>query len=274
MKTTARQQSRRTDSGPESPTHNVSPSEIQAELDQILLAARFRRSRRMSRYLSVLVKHAIADGSPLGAKEIAAEVFDRDNLDPRTDPIVRVEARRLRRLLDEYYSNEGIHDPVFISLPNPGYQPRFTRNPQIIRRSSSCETGEKNAKSDAKSIAVLPFVNMTNSTEHEAFCDGVTEELINALTRIDNLKVASRTSAFQYKDPRDIRDIGRQLGVSAILEGSVRMTDDRIRVTAQLSSADDGFHLCSETFDADFEQSFALQERLATAIAEMTGSRL
>lgn len=274
MKNVAKQRAHSITSESELPGNRVGLREIQEELERILSSPRFRRSRRMSRYLTVLVKHAMKEDGPLGAHEIAAEVFDRANLDPKTDPIVRVEARRLRHFLEEYYHKEGFEDPVVISIPNPGYTPRFSRNNEVARGNGSSESGGGAHRRSSKSIVVLPFLNMTNNPRNEAFCEGVTEELTNALTRIDDLKVASRTSAFQYKDPRDIRDIGKQLGVSAVLEGSVRMADDRVRVTAQLTSADDGFHLCSETFDADFEQSFALQERLATAIAAMTGSRL
>jgi TolB-like protein len=115
---------------------------------------------------------------------------------------------------------------------------------------------------------------MTNDPNQEIFCNSITEELITALTRMDGLQVASQTSVFQYKSPRDIREIGKDLGVSAVLEGSVRMINERMRVTAQLCNAADGFHLCSETFDVKFEQDFAFQERLATAIATMTHSRL
>jgi TolB-like protein len=247
----------------------LNPQAIQRQLERILSSTRFHRSERMGRFLKVLVESALEHDTTPTAQEIAVAVFDRPDLNSRTDPIVRVEARRLRKVLAEYYESEGANDPIRISLPSPGYQPRFTRN---VEETSTGNVGGRNARSN--SIVVLPFLNMTNDPSQEAFCDGVTEELINALTRIDDLKVASRTSAFQYKEARDIREIGKELGVSAVLEGSVRVAEQRVRVTAQLSSASDGFHLWSETFDATFEQGFALQEQLAKAIARMTDSKL
>jgi TolB-like protein len=99
------------------------------------------------------------------------------------------------------------------------------------------------------SIAVLPFVNMSADAENEYFSDGVSEELLNVLSRIPELKVAARTSAFQFKGQnRDVAEIGRILKVSNILEGSVRKSGNRVRITAQLIKVDDGFHLWSDTY--------------------------
>ena len=119
-----------------------------------------------------------------------------------------------------------------------------------------------------KSIAVLPFVNMSSDAEQEWFADGLTEEILNALARTPDLLVASRTSSFQYKDRNeDISVIAAALGVAHILEGSVRRGGDRLRVTAQLIRASDGFHLWSETFDRSPEDVIAIQENVAFEIA-------
>lgn len=250
----------------------VNSRAVQRQLERILAAGRFRRSKRMAQFLRLMVERALQSETPPSAHEIAAEVFNTPDLDSRTNPIVRVEARRLRRLLADYYADEGADDPILISMPSPGYQPRFTRNDGEREERAPEKNGRRGGR--PKSIAVLPFLNMTNDPRQEAFCEGVTEELINALTRIDDLKVASRTSAFQYREPLDIRDIGKDLGVTAVLEGSVRLADERVRVTAQLSSVTDGFHLWSETFDADYEQTFTLQEQLANAIARVTDRKM
>ncbi len=248
------------------PEHStVNPALARRQLEKILSSARFRRCERMSSFLRVLVDYTLENAAPPSAQYIATRVFDKRDFDPRADPIVRVEARRLRKVLSEYYRGEGAHDNLMLSLPLGEYRPCFKRRDAHDEGSHA---------RPPKSIAVLPFVNMTNDREHEAFCEGVTEELINALTRIDGLKVAARTSAFQYKDPHDVRDIGKELGVGSVMEGSVRVAEDRIRVTAQLSSAADGFHLWSETFDAAFNETFMLQEQLANQIAEMTGRKL
>ena len=120
-----------------------------------------------------------------------------------------------------------------------------------------------------KSIAVLPFVNMSSDQEQEWFADGLTEEILNALARTPDLLVASRTSSFQYKGrSEDVSKIAAALGVANILEGSVRRGGDRLRVTAQLIRASDGFHLWSDTFDRKPEDVIAIQENVAFEIAK------
>ena len=119
-----------------------------------------------------------------------------------------------------------------------------------------------------RSIAVLPFVNMSSDQEQEWFVDGLTEEILNALARTPDLLVASRTSSFQYKGKsQDVSTIAAALGVAHILEGSVRRGGDRLRVTAQLIRAHDGFHLWSETFDREPKDVIEIQENVAFEIA-------
>jgi TolB-like protein/predicted Zn-dependent protease len=126
-----------------------------------------------------------------------------------------------------------------------------------------------------KSIAVLPFVNMSSDPENEFFSDGITEEIINALTRVNGLQVTARTSSFAFKNHnRDIREIAEKLGVTHILEGSVRKAGSRVRVTAQLICATDGYHLMSEVYDGSLEDIFALQDEIALQIKEHLAARL
>jgi TolB-like protein/Flp pilus assembly protein TadD len=121
--------------------------------------------------------------------------------------------------------------------------------------------------STARSIAVLPFVNMSADPENEYFSDGIAEEIINALTKIQALRVASRTSAFAFKGKgEDIEVIGRKLKVATVLEGSVRKAGNKLRVTAQLVSAADGYHLWSERYDRQLEDVFAIQDEIAENI--------
>lgn len=123
--------------------------------------------------------------------------------------------------------------------------------------------------SSNKSIAVLPFVNMSADPENEYFSDGITEEIINALTTVDGLKVIARTSSFAFKNKNiDVRTIGKQLGVSTVLEGSVRKAKNRVRITAQLISTDDGTHFWSKNFDRDLEDIFAVQDEISLHIAD------
>ena len=119
------------------------------------------------------------------------------------------------------------------------------------------------------SIAVLPLVNLTRDPEKEYFGDGIAEELINMLTRVPGLKVPARTSSFAYKGRHiDVRQIARDLGVDALLEGSVRSAGDRIRLTVQLVDGQSGYHLWSQNYDRDFRDLFALQDELAGAIVQ------
>jgi serine/threonine-protein kinase len=120
-----------------------------------------------------------------------------------------------------------------------------------------------------ESIAVLPFVNMSSDEENEYFSDGMTEELIHALTKVDGLRVASRTSAFAFKGKdADAREIGRKLNVTTLLEGSVRKAGNKLRVAAQLIKVADGYHIWSETFERDLKDVFAVQDDIANRIVE------
>ena len=119
------------------------------------------------------------------------------------------------------------------------------------------------------SIAVLPFADMSQEKDQAYFCEGIAEELINGLGRIQNLRVASRTSAFKFRgSDTDIREIGRQLGVSTVLEGSVRKAGDRVRITAQLINVTDGYRLWSDRFDREMKDVFAIQDEISESIVE------
>ncbi len=120
-----------------------------------------------------------------------------------------------------------------------------------------------------KSIAVLPFKNMSGSDEYDYFSDGITEEIINALSKIEGLKVTARTSSFAFKNkPIDIRKIGNELGVTNAVEGSIRISKNRIRISTQLTRTDTGFLLWSEKFDRQIDDIFALQDEISVLIAE------
>ena len=123
--------------------------------------------------------------------------------------------------------------------------------------------------SAAQSIAVLPFVNMSDDEDNEFFSDGLSEELLNVLAQVEGLRVAARTSSFYFKDSNeDVRSIASKLGVDHLLEGSVRRSGDRIRVTAQLIKADDGFHLWSDTYDYTVDDVFRIQDEISLAVVD------
>jgi len=125
------------------------------------------------------------------------------------------------------------------------------------------------AVQDEKSIAVLPFVNMSGDPDNEYFSDGLSEELLNSLVRLGGLKVTGRTSSFAFKDQnQDLREIGRLLNVANVLEGSVRKAGNRVRITVQLVKASDGYHLWSDTFDRELDDIFAIQAEIADRVTQ------
>jgi TolB-like protein/Tfp pilus assembly protein PilF len=129
--------------------------------------------------------------------------------------------------------------------------------------------GRAHAGAKHSSIAVLPFTNLSGDPARDYFSDGMSEELLNLLARVPGLQVASRTSAFAYKNKNiDIREVGEELGVETVLEGSVRQAGDQVRITAQLIDTETGFHLWSETYDRKMSDIFAVQDEIAGAIVD------
>lgn len=144
----------------------------------------------------------------------------------------------------------------------------FDITPLGIRRDGTTSPGAADTAA-RPSIAVLPFVDMSPDQDQGYFCEGVAEEILNALVKIQTLSVAARTSSFIYKAGEgDVREIGKELDVKTILEGSVRKSGNRLRVTAQLVKVSDGYHLWSKTFDEEIQDIFAIQDEIATSIAE------
>jgi len=156
-----------------------------------------------------------------------------------------------------YFELKNVAEPVRIfAIDNDGIV--------VPRR----DTLKGKTKQPVNRVAVLPFVNMSAEAENEYFSDGITEELLNALTKIRGLQVTSRTSAFVFKGRNaDVRDIGTQLNVDKILEGSVRKAGNRVRITAQLINAADGYHIWSETYDRNLTDIFEVQDEISGIIA-------
>lgn len=130
-------------------------------------------------------------------------------------------------------------------------------------------TGTSDTAGDSASIAVLAFTNMSHDPDNDYFSDGISEEIINSLAKLDGLRVAARTSAFSFKGQQvDVAEVGRKLNVSTVLEGSVRQAGDRLRITAQLINVADGYQLWSERFDRRMDDIFCIQDEIATSIAQ------
>jgi serine/threonine-protein kinase len=229
----------------------------------------------MVRFLRFVVTHAIEQRrEPLKEYLIALEAFDKAaDFDPKADPLVRVEARRLRAKLRDYYADEGRADPLLIALPDRGYTPSFRWShspaPSVAIPVRRCRLvvarlavvllaaavawlivnrGRGFFARQRTAIAVLPFADVSPNTENEYFSDGLTDEVINSLAAIEGLDVIARTSVFQFKGHGgDIRSIARQLNVQTVLEGSVRKEGDTVRVAAQLIDASNGSQLWSQT---------------------------
>ncbi|HYV93393.1 MAG TPA: adenylate/guanylate cyclase domain-containing protein [Chitinophagales bacterium] len=179
-------------------------------------------------------------------------------------------------LISEKVYDDIKNHPEIITIPMGSFELKNVKKPvevfalanEGLKVPSEQEPLAGNFSSEV-SIAVLPFVNMSNDPEQEYFSDGMAEEIINSLAHLEKLKVAGRTSSFQFKGKNiDLRQVGEQLGVKTVLEGSIRKQGNRLRVTAQLVNVHDGFHLWSERYDRDMDDIFAIQDQIALAITE------
>ena len=166
------------------------------------------------------------------------------------------------------------------ALPEKAIALAFEETSAIISETSRAEMKEAGISSSAgepgaNSIAVLPFAHLSSAPDDEYFCDGLSEELINALAKIEELKVAARTSAFSFKGKNmNVSEIGRTLNVKNVLEGSVRKAGDRLRITVQLVNASDGYHLWSERYDREMKDIFDVQDEITVAVVEALKSKL
>jgi TolB-like protein/Flp pilus assembly protein TadD len=306
-----------------------SQDEVKEELRHLLSSKTFEGAEAHKRFLQFAVEQTLA-GSSHEVKEftLGVHVFNRGaSFDPRLDPIVRVEARRLRSRLAKYYQTEGEDDPLRIELPSRGYVPAFRdrgahaairetqpvpltdasalvgrldsstpvasaaslKSPkgfQILRNQFSGKwrwalgvlllggiglyAGSKilrdSRSSLSPSIAVIPFQNL-GDVKDESFSDGLTEELINSLGRVQGLHVVGRTSAFQFRSKSiDVREIGKRLNVRTVLEGGVRIYGDQLRITAELVDTTNGYSVWSSSYERNFEDALFVQRDISEAI--------
>ena len=251
---------------------------IREQLDRIINSGPFHQSQRRQRFLEYLVNETLAGrGERLKAYNVALEVFDRpETFDPTIDPLVRIEAARLREKLREYYGTDGQGDPIRIDLPKGTYTPqiefRHEDAPQIAREKGS-PTHE--VSSTVPSVAVFPFDDLSADQNLGYLGDGVAEDIITALSRFPDLVVVARSSSFTYKDKAlDVRQVGKELGVGYVVEGSVRKDGDKLRIVAQLIDAKTGEHVWAERFDRSGMDPWALQDEITGMIVSaMTGEK-
>jgi TolB-like protein/Flp pilus assembly protein TadD len=246
----------------------VSPEVIRAHLSKILASAVFSKADRISRFLRYAVEETLGGrASRIGEYSIGVEVYDRPaTYDARLDSIVRVEAGRLRSKLREYYETEGKNLSIRIEFPKGGYTPVFKE----VEVASSKEPGVSGPNlRGPRVLAVLPFADLSPQRDQEYLGDGIAEELMFALSRLREVRVASQTSIFAFKGKsHDIREIGKMLGVDAVVEGSVRKADLRLRISAQMIDVSTGFRIWSNVYDRELNDVFAIQQDLARSVVE------
>jgi serine/threonine-protein kinase len=220
----------------------------------------------MTRFLRLTVEWSLAGKSDeLKEYLIGLEVFDRPtSYDPRVDPIVRVEARRLRSKLNAYYQGDGRDDDLVIELRPGSYAPEF----RFRKAAAPPEAG-------TYGVVVLPFANLSPKSDDAYFSDGLTEELIHALTKFSGMRVVAWNSAMRLRGvEQDLGELRRQLNVAHALSGSVRISGRKLRVRAQFIDTMTGVYLWSETYDRRMEDIFAIQEEIAQAIVRTLHAQL
>ena len=229
---------------------------VREHLERILASPTFQQGDRLKRFLKFIVLEAVA-GRRHELKEyvIGVEVFGKEEtFDPRTDPIVRVQARRLRAKLVRYYRDEGRADETVIELPKGGYAPVFKHRdtPVLIKRTVAAALVSRNT------VAVLPFADHSGERDLDYFCRGMREEIVHHLARFPSLRILASDEP---------RTTGNKTDAAMIINGSVRRSGERLRITAQLVDGATGCYIWSESVDATLIDLFPAQERVAAAIA-------
>jgi serine/threonine-protein kinase len=252
-------------------TGNVADREVRAQLDRILHSRAFRNSERLQRFLKFAVECAL-EGTVDRLKEslLGRFVFDRGSkYDPRTDSIVRVESQRMRKKLREYYEVEGQADPVSIVFKAGSYVPTFVYLTSVDDRRRQTPGEEPEARLlNRQTVAVLPLSNLSADPEQEYFCDGITDDIIYALSRIPGLNVIGHTSVFALKGAaEDIREIGTRLGAGTIVDGSIRKSGNRLKIFAEILDVASGEVRWAETYARTLDGLFTLEEEIAQAVA-------
>jgi TolB-like protein/tetratricopeptide (TPR) repeat protein len=276
---------------------------IREQLVRILNSNPFHQAQRRQRFLEYIVNEVLAGhGDRLKGYNIAQAVFDRaETFDPNIDPIVRMEAARLRDRLREYYDGDGEADPILISLPKGTYTPRIefrqaaTLDPRPDRAIPIKRLGmlaaavlliiaagvwglqywtSGSSLPEKPSVAVLLFDNIGADPKWDRLADGMTDDVITDLSHSKDLVVIARNSTELYKGkPIDLRQIGRNLNVKYVLQGSIQSMGDQIRVNAQLIEVASGAHVWSERYDRPADDLFVVQNNVTQRIAAtLTGS--
>jgi len=240
---------------------------VREQLDRILKSGPFQQSRRRQRFLEYIVTETLAGRSDrLKGYNIALEVFERpESFDPIVDPVVRVEAARLREKLREYYEVDGQSDPVRIELPKGTYTPRIElRQAEPTRHLNGKPVALMNER---PSLAVLPFVNMSATHDNDYLADGFADTLITELAKVSGMFVVSRQSSFAYRHSKlALPEIATALRVRYLIEGSVCAEKGRMRVSTNLIDTASDHSLWAERYERDIPDIFAVQDEVCRSI--------
>jgi len=248
------------------------PEAIRGQLERILASAEFKASDKQKKFLKFVVDEMLEDrASQIKGYTIAVTVYGRpEGFDPQVDPIVRVEAGRLRRSLERYYLTAGNDDPVRLKIPKGGYVPNF----YTAKRAPAGADTQPPEKADSApatgpSVAVMPLINLTGGKKQEYFTDGLTEELTAEIARHQDFQVIASQSTMRFKG-RQVgpRQIGRDLGVRFLLTGSVRKDRKSIKVSIRLVDTATAGQIWGESFKRDQTAAdlIAVQEEIANRV--------
>jgi TolB-like protein/Tfp pilus assembly protein PilF len=234
---------------------------IEEQLDRVIRSATFRQADRLKRFLEFVVQETIGGrGGNLKEYVIGLRVFKKHmSFDPRTDPIVRVQARRLRAKLELYYANEGLQDALIIELPRGGYAPVFKQ-----RTDPDPSPGEIARSIPGKNtIAIQEFEDLNASPELASFGRGVREELIHRLSRLPWLRVIETTRS----DSVDGDDLHSQ-HAAVLIKGTVRRAGNLLRISVHMLDSQSSSYVWSASIDGDLNDPFAAQDSVAAAVVE------
>jgi len=244
---------------------------VAAQLKRILSSKTFRRADGLKRFLTFIVEETIAGPSErLKESVVGVEAFGKDDsFDPRNDPIVRVQARRLRAQLARYYHDEGHDDEVVIDLPKGGYSPVFWPAKKI-----AASWPMASALVSRTTVLVLPFSDHSPAGDQEYFCHGVSQEIIQTLMRMEAVRLVAWNGLADAVGHYAVRRIADRLNVALIVTGSIRTEGDKGRIMASLIDSQSGCYVSSISINCKMQNTFAIQEEVARAIVDQLETEL
>jgi len=240
------------------------------QLGRILASKAFRQSDRLKRFLTFIVEETVAGrGERLKEFVVGIEVFGKpEAFDPRNDPIVRVQARRLRSQLARYYREEGQDDSLVIELPKGGYAP-------IIRPLKTTPPKRPAVPTlvSRNTVLVLPFADHSAAGDQRYFCEGIREEIVHVLAGLGSIRLVAWDATGDPRSEDDMRQAANRLNAAMIVVGSVRTSGGEARITTNLVDTASGCYLWSGSIDRKMENIFAIQEEVARAVADQLAAQ-